>query len=394
MFKLNIKKIILTSNKHNLCLSLNLCYMGDSMDKKIHDRLEQIINILIILSLFQIFIQDFFLYLRFSYRIIVLFKIISFYFDLLFTIEFMLKFIDSLKKKDFVSYFFYNNGWADFLASVPLLFFISLPVFCKEILGVNFNLLSDQMFITIESIKFFRVLKLTGKTKNPKSIMTERNITIITTTVAASVIMFFVLISFLQELQILGSPYKKLREKEIEITNNFIGLYKSMPESNFTELLDFQTKNFNNIILLRYKDKIFYNNIYELTSNDITIFIESIVKDKFEIFFTRKDFFSTIAFYRLLNFCLIFFVIFFIVVFYKRFFIESIAKPILTMKKGFEEISFIEAVKIPDKYKEDEIFVMAKNFNLRWLNAKIRKLQELKLKKTGITLINNERGRK
>jgi hypothetical protein len=84
------------------------------------------------------------------------------------------------------------------------------------------------------------------------------------------------------------------------------------------------------------------------------------------------------VFYNIINLIMMLFIIFFTSIFYGFFFKSTISDPVLEMRKGFEEIYYTKPIKIPKKYTEDDIFILANDFNKRWLTAKIRKLKEIK----------------
>lgn len=348
--------------------------------------LQKLINLIVIVSLILVFLEDFFLYIGMDNRYILIIRFVNFYIDVLFTIEFIIKFVVNTIHKKGLNYFVHHNGWADMFASIPLLIFVSLPFLLNDILHLNFSIIAFEYLISLRILRFFRILKFVGKLNNPKSVMASRHISIINLMVTTSVILFLFIISFLQDIDILDSPYKKMRLNEIEITKNYLSLSQNLDENDFKEILKSSLVNFQKIILIKYKDDVFYNyDINKIDENSRYFYLEDeLTGNKFQIVFLRKDLYSEIGFIMILYFSLIFFVILFIDVFYKNYFYMNIIKPLLVMRRGFEDINYTSQVVIPDIYKQDEIFNLANNYNLRWLEAKKRKLKEIK--NNGLTL--------
>jgi hypothetical protein len=101
--------------------------------KKLGQILDNILLGLIFLSIVQIIVDDLSIIYAFSERIGVYMIWAGVIFDLVFTIEFFVRMIISLKNKNFKNYFLYQKGWIDFAASLPLLLLNSGPSFVSLI---------------------------------------------------------------------------------------------------------------------------------------------------------------------------------------------------------------------------------------------------------------------
>jgi len=335
-----------------------------------------------------IFLEDFLFYLKADESVIFMIKFLNFYIDIFFTLEFIIKMSFSLARKKGADYFIRKNGWADMFASLPLLFFITLPFFLKEVVKVDFSIIAVEYLVSLKVIRFFRILKLVGKIEEEKSPMISKHISALNLFISTSVILFFFIISFLQDADVFDSVYKRTRLKEIEISQNYLYIYGKVEEDKFNDILKSSLINFPEISLVKYKDNVFYNyDMEDINKNSKYFYYEDFVtENKFQIVFLRKNFYSETGFNSMVYFCLIFFIIFFINFFYKNYFYINIVKPVLIMKKGFEDINYITAVNIPYHRKNEEIFILSNNYNLRWLEAKKRKLNEIK--KNGLTIKN------
>jgi len=89
---------------------------------------ENFIFTVIILAITEIFIEELSYILIFSVELKKLLIISGFIFDVIFSIEFIVRSINSKKEKGFLFYIKYNKGWVDFLSSLPVLLFNSFPL--------------------------------------------------------------------------------------------------------------------------------------------------------------------------------------------------------------------------------------------------------------------------
>lgn len=126
----------------------------------------------------------------------------GFVFDLLFSIEFIIRTIAALQKKEFKKYFFYQNGWIDFLASLPLLLLNSGPqlvllVFTHTETGMRSiaNLLKIIRAIRVTRIlRVLRLLKIFGHIENAFSTMVQHHVSVISSMIVISGIVTYALL--------------------------------------------------------------------------------------------------------------------------------------------------------------------------------------------------------
>ena len=89
--------------------------------------LENLVILAIVLVLVQTFLEDLATLLSWSVSVREALLIAGFFFDLFFTVEFIVRGYDAWRYRRFGYYFWYDRGWIDFLASVPLLLLNSGP---------------------------------------------------------------------------------------------------------------------------------------------------------------------------------------------------------------------------------------------------------------------------
>lgn len=185
----------------------------------------------------------------------------------------------------------------------------------------------------------------------------------------------------MQDVDIIDSSYKKNRLKEIENSKILLSIYQTLGDKEFANYLKSNLTNYSDIALIKLDDDIYSNlDVDKIKNNERYFFYDNLIGEKnFQIVFQRKDLYSEMALSSMLYFTLLIFLVFFITIFYKNYFYKNIVKPTLTMKRGFEDINFLENVEIPLQYSLDEIYLLANNYNLRWLEAKKRKLNDLKV---------------
>ncbi len=180
--------------------------------KKFAAFLDNMLTIIILLSIAQIFVGDLsVIYGWFSadlerdtfdrWMIIA-----GFSFDVIFSIEFIVRSLHAIKHHRFKEYFFYNRGWIDFLASLPLLLTNSLPQFLALVLANRVSSAGRGILNALKAVKAVRVtrilrllrtLKIFGKIENVSSKMSQHHVATISSLVVTVSVAVFMLFSFL-----------------------------------------------------------------------------------------------------------------------------------------------------------------------------------------------------
>lgn len=134
-------------------------------------------------------------------------------FDIFFTIEFFTRLYLALARGEAVDYFFRQRGWIDFLASIPLLLFNSLPNVLALLAGAGLisglgsflNVLKVIKAVRIARIlRLMRIVKLFRRIRYARSPMAQRHIALITT-ISVTLLVFWMLgASALERLSVFG----------------------------------------------------------------------------------------------------------------------------------------------------------------------------------------------
>lgn len=351
---------------------------------------------MILLVLIQMFLEDFSFYMNWPLMVVNKMRLSAFVFDVFFTVEFITRLVNSIRKQKAVDYFFYRNGWIDLLASLPLLLLISGPEFLLQIFEINLStagfINAVGMLKVVKAIRvarilrLLRVLKVFGKIKNVSSTAAQRHVTVISTITAFSIIVFLIVISILQSVGVISSRYDDMIAEEQKINSVFKKMYAHADMNDLENMLKFSALKFDNILLIDLKGKTvykspemdkeryqYYNKIED--AEIINTYYE--LSDKLQITYFRYDYKRKEALGNLINFILIIFVLGCIILVYTRFFALTVSDPVYVMRMGFEKRDYTYAVKIQKHFEDDDIFLLARDYNARWLPAKIRKLSEM-----------------
>ncbi|MFW5689569.1 MAG: ion transporter, partial [Spirochaetota bacterium] len=152
---------------------------------KTRETLENVVIVAIVLVLAQTFLEDFAVLAGWTWdaRRVLLFT--GFAFDLFFTIEFLTRLYASFVNRRTGIYFWYERGWIDLLASIPLLLLSSGPAVLAYLTGsatiVGFagilNVLKVVKAIrTARVLRLLRVLKIFARIRNTDSTMAQRHV--------------------------------------------------------------------------------------------------------------------------------------------------------------------------------------------------------------------------
>lgn len=354
--------------------------------------LEGFVTLMILLVLVQTFLEDFMIITSSSYRSVHLIKISAVFFDLFFTIEFFTRLFSAAAKKKTASYFISGGGWIDLIASLPLLLLVSGPYFLLSFtdLGiVSMSALSSMSMIKLikavrvaRILRLLRILKLFGSIKNTNSIMAQRHINYILSMIIIVIITYSFSSTLLKQLNFTSSPEAFIKN-ELSRTTEMIGLALSDENVNIDNFL--KTINSDDIIFINKNGKLIhqtknyssYDLAYMLKHNNSNIIeITPISDTSISVTYYTKEIIISDSTNTLYNFILIIILVGIFLTLYLGHFAQTVTDPIFIMRNGFEKMSYTLAVKIPEKYADDDIFKLSDDYNKRWLPAKIRKLEE------------------
>jgi hypothetical protein len=173
--------------------------------KKLTKVLDNILLIIILLSVVQLVLGDLGIIYWGDSKLFRQSMVYSaFLFDLIFSIEFIARSISALSRKGFKDYFFYNRGWVDLLASLPLLLFNSGPLLFIELFQhtetgarsiVNLLKLIKAIRVT-RILRVLRLLKIFGRIENVFSNMVQHHIASVSSIMVVTSIVIFMLLHF------------------------------------------------------------------------------------------------------------------------------------------------------------------------------------------------------
>jgi len=326
---------------------------------------------------------------------------ISFFFDVFFTLEFLIRFFSSSKPWHYV---FKERGWLDFLASVPLLILNSgllviamtfYPDYTIETYVAGFGLLKLVKAIRVARIfRLLRVLKVFRKIKNAQSVLAQNHLTRILSTSISTVILGFFLaqgvISFLElpsfERTMKEGFFQRARQMETLLDTGDNQTLLSIAFED-PQLIFIQKENQS--VFSRYTNQVFRDH---WNSGDI-FFVE---EGSATFFFSVKELNQEQSVRSLILLLVVLGLVVVFILFYSPYFTQSISDPVYVMRRGFEENDFDYEVAIPNGQEKVDTFRLAKGYNEVYLPQKSRtKAQEnnsvLKLGELG-NLFSQEEG--
>ena len=147
---------------------------------------------------------------------------------------------------------------------------------------------------------------------------------------------------------------------------------------------------YNNKWLYKSPNVDFNNLVREMTFLDKLYNYEVGANGCLYILFSRRSYYETMAFYNMLKLIFLLLIIIITIISYAPHFAMYISKPILSMIATMSQPLNVSKIYINKHYDNEEIYQLAKEFNTRWLPAKVRTLNKYKSKLLTLTQ-NNKR---
>ncbi len=351
------------------------------MNRKIVNFFETFIVGAILLVLVQTFLEDFAVLSDWTWNSRRILIYTGFSFDLLFTIEFLVRYFTALSHGEAGHYFLRRRGWIDFLASIPLLLLNSGPAFLSLLfggsivfgLGSMFNILKIVKAIRIARIlRLLRILKLFRRIKYTSSPMAQRHITRINTLTISAVVFTLFLFALIGGFFSLPSPAGGMDSRNragIETFLAGVGTKKlSGDEAKLFSQFDpdlLIIKHNGTTVYSRY-DNSFYTRQFGF--GDFSYFREK----GWSFFFDNREVLKMQSVNNMLFFFIVVILVTVMLVFYSPHFAFTISDPIRVMERGFKEKTYNLEVVIPEKYREDDIFRLGDLYNKEYLPLKQR----------------------
>lgn len=351
------------------------------MSKKFVDFIESFVIFVIILVLFQTFFEDLATLINLDWKVRKILVVTGFIFDLFFTIEFLTRFYIAIINKRAKEYFFYERGWIDFIASIPLLMFNSGPGLLALIAGVSvkgvgsvLNILKVVKAVRIARIlRLLRVLKVFKQIKYADSKMAQRHVS----TIIGIAVTTFVFTLFATNVAFTVFPVEGLNESASEKQAK-VSQYLSESLLNGYEdemILEDYAKSSDDLMKVTRGDALLYSRFeksyfesYEFGPNDYYY----IQQGEYEFFFDQRVDNRQQAVTNITFFSVILILVLVFLFYYSPHFAITVSDPILIMRKGMSDKGYNLEVKVNPRYQDDDVFLLAREFNEVYLPMKDR----------------------
>lgn len=346
--------------------------------------LESFVILMILLVIVQTFLEDFAVVAGMSVDARRILAIAGFGFDLFFTIEFLVRLFVAVSAGRGYLYLTKERGWIDFLASVPLLVFSSGPVVISylasgsTILGMGglLNLLKVIKAIRIARVlRFLRVVKLFRNIKYVDSSMAQRHVATVTAISVTVLVGFLIVLSFvfavvsvpgldrsyLEHHQSLGRKLQESAASREQLSATIAGI-EDIEEDLLVVRYDGET------VYSRYGNE-YYARTYAAGDYSYTSAAAPSTK-QLEYFLDLRPYSMYLARENLAYFAIVILTVVAFLVVYSPHFALTVTDPIHVMRRGLAEPGYNLAVKIPEKYADDDVFLLAQSYNDVYLPMK------------------------
>jgi len=355
--------------------------MVSPMSKRLVNILESLVITAILLVLVQTFMEDFSVLAGWDTGRRSTILLAGFFFDLFFTIEFLVRLYYAILNRRVLRYLLQQRGWIDFMASVPLLILSSGPWALALVAGETLflgtggilNLLKVVKAVRIARIlRFMRIIKLFRHLKNTASPMAQRHVATVTA-IAVTVLVLSLLIfsgfaesldlkplvsAFEDRQQLVAAELSSLASEEADFARS-LKLLETTEKTLLIVKLGGQT------VFSRHDDG-YYHDYFGPGDYGYT------EAGEIELFFDLRSFSRESAGQSLLFFALVLLIVVAYLLIYSPVFALTVSDPIHVMRRGLEERDYNLEVKIPDRYRGDDLFELAALYNEKYLPLKDR----------------------
>jgi hypothetical protein len=350
--------------------------------KIIKQFLETIVMLAIVLVIIFTFIEDLSVYLLWDWSIRKILLYVGFGFDLFFTIEFLFRYIASIARGNTGEYLVHRRGWVDFAASVPLLLFNSGPSVYFLLSGAAFaggagilNILKVIKAVRVARIlRMLRVLKIFRNIKSIDSLMTQRHLTRIISTVVVSLITVMFIGSLVFSSAFFSSPASVIEEENPLKLIEYIDGQSDVESEEISRLINIHRE----ILLIKKEGQTLFSRYSDHQYK--TLFgpgdFVYLNLNKTELFLDQRYLNAQDAVPGMLLLLTIIFSVFVLMFFYSPHFAMTISDPVYVMLKGMNEKHYNLEVDIPWRYRDDDIFKLSKAYNDKFLTLKARENEE------------------
>ncbi len=343
--------------------------------------LENFVIVAIILVLVQTFVEDFAVLAGWSWSVRRALLFTGFAFDIFFTIEFLTRLYFSFVNRRTGTYFWYERGWIDLLASIPLLLLSSGPAVLAYWSGtatiVGFgailNVLKVVKAIRIARIlRLLRVLKIFARIRHTESAMAQRHVAKISTVAVTVVVVTILAMTVLFGVLDTPSLETVYQEQTVRVLRTIDDI---QPEGDSGKAALSELADLEPALLLVQRDG---HTLYSRYENDLYDsdfgptdygYGES---GGLRVFFDLTPLNQEQSRSNLLYFVIIGLLVLAFMLYYSPHFALTVSDPLHIMRRGMSEKGYNLEIKIPPLYEEDEVYRLGQLFNEVYLPLKDR----------------------
>ena len=347
------------------------------MYDKLRDTIEKFVFIAIILVLVHTLVQDIADLLQWTWGIRKALIYAGFAFDLFFSIEFCVRLLVSLARRNPIHYLRNNNGWIDFIASIPLLILSSGPAALSAFNNVPTVATAAGVFGVLKIIKAIRIarvlrllrlLKVFKHIKYTDSVMVQRHITRISTT--SVIVIVVILLGFSLLASILRVPNLEHSFEEHTLSTLSARIAPGLQQADIEILADLRP----DVLIIKENGRAIYsrtsNEYYQKYYGPSDYTLVSFSEYDMEVYIDLLPIVSNSAREEILHFMIIVGVILAILFFYGPHFASTVSDPIQIMARGFSEKGHSLQIVISARYGNDEVYALADKYNEVFLPLK------------------------
>ena len=355
--------------------------MVNGMNQRVRSFFDNLVIVAIVLVLVQTFLEDLSVVAGWPWSTRRLLIYLGFAFDVFFTVEFLIRLYYAFVKRELAEYILHRRGWIDFLASVPLLLFNSGPAVYGILaggvgisgIGGIMNVLKVVKAIRIARVlRLLRVLKIFTRIKHTDSRMAQRHVATVTTiavTGFVGVMLVFSLFAGVTEVSGLDVWYQRQNLRRFD----YIDSQNLAAPENSQELADFASAN-SSVLLVKQNGQTrftqFDNEFYARYFGPSDYFYAG--SGALGVFYDLRPVNQHQSRNNLMYFVVIVAVVLAYMLVYSPHFALTVTDPIHIMRRGLEEGGYNLEVKIPSRFKNDEVYRLSRAYNEVFLPMKDR----------------------
>lgn len=338
------------------------------MARRLAIYLESLVLAAILLSLVQAFLEDYAVLAAWPLLLRRDLQLAGFFFDLLFTVEFLIRLYLAAIDHRVGRYLGAQRGWLDFLTSAPLLIFVSGPWAASLLLGpAALPVLATAVRAarTARLLRPLRAARLFGRLPNAASPMGRRHVTMAATIAVSVLVLGAVLFSAL------GGPLG-LRAGAAAVEQRQLLAVRYL--ERYPRALERLAQTDDSLLLLRLDGRARFSRY------DDAYYAARFSPGEYgylrqggqELFYDLRPEARREAGQSLIYLGLAVLLALVFLLRYGPHFELTVTDPLQAMRKGLEEPGYNREVEVPERYREDEVFRLARSYNECFLPLKAR----------------------